>query len=159
METERPNLHAAVSYAAASGRARHAVWIPATVGGFLHTYGHVDQAAVLHQTALAAARQAADRAGQAAALRHLGIVHMFAEDYRAAATSLHQAVAIFRDIRDRAGQAHCINNLGSVQQWASDYPGRRPQPAASAGDLPRRRGLARPRERPERSGPAAAADR
>ena len=121
VETERPNLHAAVSYAAASGRALHAVWIPAAVSGFLHTHGHVDQAAVLHRTALAAARQAADRAGQAAALRHLGIVHMLTGDHRSAAASLRQAMGIFRDIEDRAGQAHSINNLGSVQQRTGDY--------------------------------------
>ena len=122
LEAERPNLHAAVSYAAARGRARHAVWIPAAVAGFLHTHGYFDQAAVLHRTALAAARQAADRAGQAAALRHLGVVHTLTGDYRAAAASLHQALGIFRDIKDRAGQAHSINNLGSVQQRAADYP-------------------------------------
>jgi tetratricopeptide (TPR) repeat protein len=122
LETERPSLHAAVSYAAASGRALHAVRIPAAMSGFLHTHGHVDQAAMLHRTALAAARQAGDRAGQAAALRHLGIVHMLTGDYRSAAASLHQATAIFRDIKDRAGQAHSINNLGSVQQRAGDYP-------------------------------------
>jgi len=122
METERPDLHAAVSYAAASGRALHAVWIPAAMSGFLHIYGHADQAAVLHRTALTAARQAADRAGQAATLRHLGIVHMLTGDHRSAAASLHQAMAIFRDIGDRAGQAHSINNLGSVQQRTGNYP-------------------------------------
>jgi len=122
LETERPNLHAAVSYAAASGRALHAARIPAAMSGFLHIHGHVDQAAVLHRTALAAARQAADRAGQAAALRHLGIMHMLTGDYRPAAASLNQAAEIFRDIRDRAGQAHSINNLGSVQQRTGDYP-------------------------------------
>jgi tetratricopeptide (TPR) repeat protein/transcriptional regulator with XRE-family HTH domain len=122
LETERSNLHAAVSYAAASGRALHAARIPAAMSGFLHIHGHVDQAAVLHRTALAAARQAADRAGQAAALRHLGVVHMLTGDYRPAAASLRQAAEIFGDIRDRAGEAHSINNLGSVQQRAGDYP-------------------------------------
>ena len=121
VEAERPSLHAAISYAAASGRSRHAVWIPAATAGFLHTHGYFDQAAVLHRTALATARQAADRAGQAAALRHLGVMHMLTGDYRAAAASLHQALGIFGEIKDRAGQAHSINNLGSVQQRAGDY--------------------------------------
>jgi tetratricopeptide (TPR) repeat protein/transcriptional regulator with XRE-family HTH domain len=121
LEAERPNLHAAASYAADSGRAMHAIWIPAAVAGFLHTHGHFDQATVLHQTALTAARQAADRAGQAAALRQLGIVRMLTGKYRAAAASLHQALAIFQDIEDRAGQAHCINNLGCVQRAAGEY--------------------------------------
>jgi tetratricopeptide (TPR) repeat protein/transcriptional regulator with XRE-family HTH domain len=122
LETERPNLHAAVSYAAGNGRDLHAVWLPAAVAGFLHTHGHFDQATVLHQTALAAARRAADRAGQAAALRQLGVVHMLTGNYGSASASLRQALEIFCDIEDRAGEAHCINNLGCVQRTAGEYP-------------------------------------
>ena len=40
--------------------------IPAAMAGFLDTRGHWDQAVALHQAALAAARQAGDRPGQAA---------------------------------------------------------------------------------------------
>jgi DNA-binding XRE family transcriptional regulator len=74
LETERPNLHAAVGYAAATGRPRHAVAIPVVISNFLFTRGYWDQAAGLHQAALAAARQAGDRAGQAEALHELGIL-------------------------------------------------------------------------------------
>ena len=68
LEAERANLHAAAGYAAASGRPRHAMLIPAAMAGFLDARGHWDQALALHQTALAAARQAGDRPGQARAL-------------------------------------------------------------------------------------------
>ena len=63
LDAERPNLHAAAGYAAASGRPRHAIAIPAAISGFLFARGHWDQAAALHQTALTAARQAGDRPG------------------------------------------------------------------------------------------------
>ena len=42
------------------------------MSGFLLARGHWDQSAALHQTALAAARQAGDRRGQAIALSELG---------------------------------------------------------------------------------------
>ena len=58
LDAERANLHAAASFAAASGRPVHAIAIPAAMGGFLRARGHWDQAAALYQTALAAARQA-----------------------------------------------------------------------------------------------------
>ena len=65
LEAERANLHAAADYAAARGRSLHAIAIPAAIGGFLAARGHWDQSAALHQTALAAARQAGDRLGEA----------------------------------------------------------------------------------------------
>ena len=78
LETERPNLHAAAEYAAASGRTLHAVRIPAAMGEFLRTRGHWDQSAALHQAALAAARKAGDRVGEATALHELGILQTLA---------------------------------------------------------------------------------
>jgi hypothetical protein len=68
LETERPNLHTAASYAAARGFPRHAIAIPAAISGFLRVHGYWDQAAALNQAALATARQANDRAGQASTL-------------------------------------------------------------------------------------------
>jgi hypothetical protein len=66
LEAERANLHAAAGYAAATGRPAYAVAIPAAMDGFVQTRGYWDQGLVLHQAALAAARRAGDRAGQAA---------------------------------------------------------------------------------------------
>lgn len=59
LETERPNLHAAASYAAARGFPRHAIAIPAAISGFLRVHGYWDQAAALNQAALDIARQPA----------------------------------------------------------------------------------------------------
>ena len=121
LETERPNLHAAADHAAAAGRHLHAVRIPAAISGFLLAHGHVDQSVALHRTALAAARQAEDRAGQAIALGELGVLAWLIGDHRAAAASLARALALYRDIGDLPGQAHILNQLGEVQVLTGEY--------------------------------------
>ena len=122
LETERPNLHAAADYAAASGRHLHAVQIPAAMGDFLRAHGDWDQAAALHRTALAAARRAGDRPGQALALRQVGILAWQSGDLPAAAASLTQAAALYDEAGDRPGQAYALDHLGMVQQLTGDYP-------------------------------------
>ena len=122
LETERPNLHAAADHAAAAGRHPHAVRIPAAISGFLLAHGHVDQSRALHRTALAAARHAGDRAGQAIALGELGVLAWLTGDHPAAAASLAQALALYRDIGDLPGQANILNQLGEVQKLTGDYP-------------------------------------
>ena len=121
LETERANLHAATSYAAACGRSQHAIAIPAAMADFLDAWGHWDQAAALHQTALTAARRAGDRPGQAGALTNLCAIQGMTGDCRAAAASATQALALYRDLGDRAGQANALNNLGMIQRLTGDH--------------------------------------
>jgi transcriptional regulator with XRE-family HTH domain/tetratricopeptide (TPR) repeat protein len=121
LEAERPNLHAAADHAAASGRHLHAVQIPAAMAGFLRERGHWDQAAALHQTALTAARQADDRAGQASALHELGLMRAITGDYLAADASLAEAVALYAAIGDRAGQAYALCQIALVQDFTGKY--------------------------------------
>ena len=122
LETERPNLHAAADQAAAAGQHLHAVRIPAAISGFLLAHGHVDQSVALHRTALAAARQAEDRAGQAIALSELGVLAWLTGDHPAAAASLARALALYRDVGDLPGQANILNQLGQVQVLTGDIP-------------------------------------
>ena len=120
--TERANLHAYAGYAAAHGRLVHAVRIPAAMSGFLHTQGHWNEAVTLGQAALAAARMACDRHGQAWTLNQLGLVQWLTGDYPAATASLTEALQLFRDLGDRRGQACALHDLGVVQQLTGDYP-------------------------------------
>ena len=120
LEIERPNLHAAVDYAARA-RLPHAIQIPAAMCEFLMLHDHWDQFTVLLQTALTAARQAGDRPGQAYALSQLGAVRRFTGDSPSAAASHQQALKIYRDLGDRRGQAFALNGLGLVQQQTGDY--------------------------------------
>jgi tetratricopeptide (TPR) repeat protein/transcriptional regulator with XRE-family HTH domain len=122
LEAERANLHAAAGYAAATARPRYAVSIPAAMDGFLQTRGYWDQGLVLHQGALAAARQAGDRAGQARALMGLSPMHLMTEDAPAAAASATRALQLYCDLGDRAGQAAALAMTGYRHQVTDDYP-------------------------------------
>jgi tetratricopeptide (TPR) repeat protein/transcriptional regulator with XRE-family HTH domain len=121
LETERPNLQAAADLAAVSGRHLHAIQIPAAMGDFLRSRGHWEQSAVLHRTALEAARRAGDRPGQALALRQLGILAWLTGDLPAAAASLIRAAALYGEAGDQPGQAYALDQLGVVRQWEGEY--------------------------------------
>jgi tetratricopeptide (TPR) repeat protein/transcriptional regulator with XRE-family HTH domain len=122
LDAERANLHAAAGYAAAAGPPSHAVLIPAAIAGFLNARGHWDQGLVLHQAALAAARQAGDRHAQARALVLLGLTQAMTEDPPAAAAALRQALELYRDLGDRAGQAAALTATGFLHVQSDDYP-------------------------------------
>ncbi len=122
LDAERANLQAAAGYAIASGRFRHAMLIPAAIGGFLATRGHLDQALASHQTALAAACQAGDGRGQARALNLLATLHWRKGDRPAAVASARQALELYRDLGDEAGQANALDVLGFLHYKAGDYP-------------------------------------
>ena len=121
LESERPNLHAAVSYAAAGDLPQHAIAIATAMGGFLRARGHWDQAADQYQTALSAASQAADQTSEAGVLDELGLLHQLTGNYPAAAASLARAVALYRDLGDVC-QVYALNHLGLVQTDLADYP-------------------------------------
>jgi len=121
LDAERANLHAAADYAATSGRLRHAIVIPAAMSGFLAARGPWDQSAALHHNALAAARQAGDKLGEADTLGTLGGLQRDTGDYPAAATSLAQALALYRDAGDLPGQSHTLNPLGWLMTLTGDY--------------------------------------
>jgi tetratricopeptide (TPR) repeat protein/transcriptional regulator with XRE-family HTH domain len=145
LEAERANLHAAADYAASRGRSRHAIVIPAAISGFLAARGHWDQSAVLHQTALAAARHAGDRLGEADTLGTLGELQQGTGDHPAAAASLAQALALYREAGDQRGQAYTLDQLGLLRILTGDYPAAaasQQQALALFGDLGDLRGQA-----------------
>ena len=122
LEAERANLHAAADYAATAGRSRYAIVIPAAMSGFLSVRGHWDQSAALHRGALAAARQAGDRLGEADTLTTLGALQRNTGSYAAAASGLTQALALYRDAGDQRGQAYALDQLGFLWALSGDYP-------------------------------------
>jgi tetratricopeptide (TPR) repeat protein/transcriptional regulator with XRE-family HTH domain len=119
LDAERPNLHAAVGFAA-EAMPGHAIAIATAMGGFLRSRGHWDRAAAQYQTALSAARRSGDLPGQAGVLDELGLLQQLTSDPAATAT-LAQAVALYRDLGDKPGQAYALNHLGLVQQDTGDY--------------------------------------
>ena len=121
LETERANLHAATAHAAATGRLQHAMLIPAAMHLFLYAGGHWDQELALHQIALAAARQAGDRPGQARALLLLSELQLITNDRAAAVAATQQALELYRDLGDRAGQASALNGLAYMHRVRGQY--------------------------------------
>jgi DNA-binding SARP family transcriptional activator len=121
LDAERTNLHAAADYTTTRGHARYAIGIPAAMSGFLEARGHWDQSAALHQAALAAARQARDRLGEADTLGTLGELQQHTGNYPAAAASLAQALALYGEARDQRGQAFTLGRLGFLRTWIGDY--------------------------------------
>ena len=121
METERANLHAATGYAAANARPQPAMLIPAAMADFLWARGYWDQALSLHQTALAAARRAGDRAGEARALILLGPVQIMTGDPAGATATFQQALALYRGLGDRAGQGEAISDIGFVHGLTGNF--------------------------------------
>ena len=143
LEAERANLHAAAGYAAATARPLYAMSIPAAMAGFLETRGYWDQALALHQAALAAARRAGDRAGQAYVLLLLSPMQLVTGDTPAAVASATGALQLYRDLGDRAGQAEALNQIGFLHQVTDDYPAAAAELGQALelfGDLGHRRG-------------------
>ena len=122
LAAEQGNLQAATEYAAARGYYLHATQIPAAVSNFLDAAGYWDQAIGLYRTALAAAREAGDRHGQADALNRLAIFQTVSGDLAAGAANQQQALALYRELGDRLGQGDALHTQGSVQWMAADYP-------------------------------------
>jgi DNA-binding SARP family transcriptional activator/Flp pilus assembly protein TadD len=122
LEDERANLHAAIGYAAATGRTQHAMVIPAAITGFLQLGGYWDQDVALLQTAVAAARQAGDRPGQGQVLLLLGLAQASAGGLAGATATFRQALTLYRDLGDPAGQGDAINGIAHVCLVADDYP-------------------------------------
>jgi class 3 adenylate cyclase/tetratricopeptide (TPR) repeat protein len=121
LESERPNLHAAIDYAART-MPGHAIAIATAIGGFLRARGHWDQAAAQYRTALSAARDAGDRPSQAGVLDELGLLQELTGDYPGAMTSLAGAIELFAGLSDLPGEAYARNHLGLIQQDRGDYP-------------------------------------
>jgi tetratricopeptide (TPR) repeat protein/transcriptional regulator with XRE-family HTH domain len=121
LEAERANLHAAAEYAAVRACFPHATALPGAMSGFLAARGHWDQSAALHDGALAAARRADDRLGQADAHAGLGFVQRETGDYTAAAASLARAMRMYADLGDTPGHAHALTELGFLEVLTGDY--------------------------------------
>ena len=116
---------------------------PGRAQQFPYAGGFWDQAIALHQTALAAARRAGDRHGQADALNHLAIFQTGTGHVPAGAANQRQALALYHELGDPLGQADALHTQGYVQEMADDYP---------AAEASRRQSLARYREAGDRIG-------
>ncbi len=121
LDAERPNLIAAVRYAADRGAAAAWVIADALRGYFwlrMYTLDWLDVAVA----GLAAATAAGDLAGQAAARLSLGDVHGRQGRYDEAIAHYRRALELNRACGWTDGESAALGNLGNVYWWAGRLP-------------------------------------
>jgi tetratricopeptide (TPR) repeat protein/transcriptional regulator with XRE-family HTH domain len=118
---ERLNLHAAAIQAGKENLLGHVMGIAAAMHGFMRTRGHWDQAIALHGIALAAAREAGNRHGEAGALADLGDAQYLLTDYAGATESLGRALELYREVCDQLGEAGVLSTIGVIQSSTGKF--------------------------------------
>ncbi|MFI9361559.1 tetratricopeptide repeat protein [Kitasatospora sp. NPDC053057] len=109
---EQANLLALTRHATDADLPEYAADLPAILWRHLKRHMPAQEALGLGVRALRATRQLGDPAGEAAALRQLGLVQYQLGDFPQALDLLHQALAIRRRTGNRNGEAHVLANLG-----------------------------------------------
>ena len=112
LDAERPTLVAAVTLAAASGRAHTAVSLATGLAAFLDLRRHFDDMITTGQAAADSAHHAADRHGEAWTLNSLGNALREVRRFDEAITAHQQGLAICRELGDRYGEAVTLDSLG-----------------------------------------------
>jgi tetratricopeptide (TPR) repeat protein/transcriptional regulator with XRE-family HTH domain len=112
LDTERPNLAAAIAYQAEQGWPGHATQLAAVLFRYLDTGGYFTEALDIHTHALRAARHAGDRSRELDALINLGGVYWRQGDYERSVKHVQAALTISRQVADRAVEARALHNLG-----------------------------------------------
>jgi tetratricopeptide (TPR) repeat protein/transcriptional regulator with XRE-family HTH domain len=121
LDAERGTLVAITVHTAGHGWPAHAVALAAISWEYLDAGSHYPEATVIHDHARRAARQSADRAGEARVLNNLAGVHYRQGRYSQAVGHLEEALTLYRQAGDQAAQARALSNLGSVYLELGNY--------------------------------------
>ncbi|MES4886321.1 BTAD domain-containing putative transcriptional regulator [Streptomyces sp. NPDC000349] len=113
-EIERANLVAAVHQAAVSGRAGVAWRLAAVSWAFFYLRSHLHDWLDTSTTALAAARAAFDRKGEAQSLADVAGALTHWRRFDESIDHYWQAMVLCRELGDREGRAQAVCNLGNV---------------------------------------------
>ncbi|GAA1014348.1 hypothetical protein Aple_079770 [Acrocarpospora pleiomorpha] len=114
IDTEYPNLTAAIQAAHKDGHLSTALRMTLALAGFLTWRRHHSDMITLCALALDAARQLGERRDEAAILTNLGIALHLAQMFDKAITHHQEAVRILKEIGDPYGEAHALGNLGNA---------------------------------------------
>jgi tetratricopeptide (TPR) repeat protein len=110
-EAERRNLAACVRFASSAREWAAVVNLTATIFNFWQVRGHWAEAEPLYRMALDAARQAADRVGEAQTLNRLGCL-ADNQDHREEAEQRHlEALRVWRELGDAGGEGNTQKHL------------------------------------------------
>lgn len=113
-EAERPVLLATLRLAASSGWDSYATALPASLMAYFSRCGHWHEWVATQQTALRAAQNQGDRAGEARAHSGIGRAYGWLGRHDEASAYLGRALALFDELGDRAGQAAIHLQLGGM---------------------------------------------
>jgi tetratricopeptide (TPR) repeat protein len=122
LDTELPNLHAAVRSVTDHGRPAYLLHLSAILHLHLLSRGRYHDAETLHQQALATAAAVGDQAGQLNALVGLGDIHWRQGRYGQAADHYQQALQIARTTGNRPGELNALTGLGHIHRMQGRYP-------------------------------------
>ncbi|WP_242890966.1 tetratricopeptide repeat protein [Actinomadura litoris] len=112
LDTELPNLTAAVHTAVDSGHPDIAIHLPLHLGSFLSRRRLFSDLVTLTTLARDTAERTGDRRGEGAALNNLGSALREVRRFAEAITAHQDAAARFRELGDRHGEGVALNNLG-----------------------------------------------
>ncbi|HEX6522024.1 MAG TPA: tetratricopeptide repeat protein [Streptosporangiaceae bacterium] len=114
-EAEKEVFPAIVTQAASSGFDTHAWQIPWVLTAYFNRQGYLHEWVATLHTAMAAARRAGDRQGQALASHELGYAYLRLGIYDEARVHLRHALAVNRELGDLEEQAHNHTELCEVE--------------------------------------------
>lgn len=112
LDTERPNLIAAVTLAANTHRDSITVDLASSLAEFLDRRGQFTDALMIAQLACRTVQALDDRPRDAATWNHLGLALSRLRQFNEAASAHRKARDIYRDIEDKHGESQALNNLG-----------------------------------------------
>jgi non-specific serine/threonine protein kinase len=124
LETEHPNLRAALEWSLTRGEAETAVRLAASLGDFWYRLAYPSEGRRWLERALAASGGASP-AMRVKALRQMGTLAWVQGDYPAAGALLVKSLAMYRELGDAHGIASTLNSLGNVavEQGDADRAG------------------------------------
>jgi len=121
MNAEIHNLYAAVEYASSNALPQVVIAISAAAHGFLRRYGEFEQAIIIHNIALLAARGASDHLAEARARTDLGDIQRLAGNYPAAIDNLSRAIELYGSLGDHGGEANALNELAAAHYLSDNH--------------------------------------
>jgi DNA-binding SARP family transcriptional activator len=116
LETERPNLLAAVHQVAATPGLPPAAasQLARALFAFFHVRGYLNDWVEVNETARALARRIGDPTAEAHACRDLGAAYEMRGEYHTALARLRDGLDRYAAAGDRSGEAACLNSFGAV---------------------------------------------
>jgi tetratricopeptide (TPR) repeat protein len=114
LDTERPNLIAAVSMAASTGRDQIAIQLPVNLARYLYWRRRFDDERATTMVSLDAARRLGDKENEAAALTNLGSALRNMRRFEEAVAASEAAAALYRQADDLRREGDALTNLGAA---------------------------------------------